>query len=566
MSLQVWLPLTNDIRNQGLCGSSTTNNNSVTYSSTGGKLGGCYTFNGSNSISIPKVVLPSNTTNWSFACWFKLANTTSTSAACLFSERTGGNANGYTIFIYPSSSNVLVDDGTRWTIKPMTFAASTWYHFVVTRSASGKKIYVNGVELSSTSTVGTTTAINNNGCLIGLAQSSTALVTGNQGWIGDLNDVRIYNNCLSVEEVKELSKGLVLHYPLNRNGWGQENIVANSQVNGSWGYSSSGYDHYAPTTLIVPSASQYTLSFDAKSTVAGDKLRTHYYSPNTTTTCVSNQGITKTATDGNMDFTLTTNWRRYWVTYTQTETTAVKHVICPRLMTSMGGTGTVSVRNVKFEEGTKATPWSPASSDALATTLNINGNIEYDISGYCHNGTKTGTFTYKSDTPKYDVSTTLGNNSTKIHISGLATTGFANSYSFAWWGKTSTWSNMMQWGFSDGVRLNGIYNGTLWNTGDGSNNPLYTPGTTTQVSAPTTNVWHHFVMVGDGSTCKVYQDGVLWAQAKTYKTISGTSIYLNGWDSGTSYSHANGYSMSDFRIYATALSADDVAELYAQHR
>jgi len=75
----------------------------------------------------------------------------------------------------------------------------------------------------------------------------------------------------------------------------------------------------------------------------------------------------------------------------------------------------------------------------------------------------------------------------------------------------------MAWGFQNGIRLNGLYNGNLWNTGDSSNNPLYKPGTTTQVSAPTANVWHHFVMTGDGTTCKVYQDGVFWAQAKTFK-------------------------------------------------
>ena len=106
-----------------------------------------------------------------------------------------------------------------------------------------------------------------------------------------------------------------------------------------------------------------------------------------------------------------------------------------------------------------------------------------------------------------------------------------------------------------------MYLGHLWNTGDGANNPLYIPGTTTQVTDPTLNVWHHYVMTGDGTKCRVYLDGELWAEAKTYKAISGTSIYLNGWDSGTSYCSTN-TDIADFRIYATALSADDVRDLY----
>jgi len=66
----------------------------------------------------------------------------------------------------------------------------------------------------------------------------------------------------------------------------------------------------------------------------------------------------------------------------------------------------------------------------------------------------------------------------KVKIIGLTTTGFSNSYSFAWWEKISS-TDPMHWGFADGVRLNGMYTGHLWNTGDGSNNPLYKPGTTT---------------------------------------------------------------------------------------
>lgn len=58
-------------------------------------------------------------------------------------------------------------------------------------------------------------------------------------------------------------------------------------------------------------------------------------------------------------------------------------------------------------------------------------NIVYDTSGYSNNGTIIGILTNSTDTPKYTVSSHIGANATKIHVSGLTTAGFGNSYSFA---------------------------------------------------------------------------------------------------------------------------------------
>ena len=192
--------------------------------------------------------------------------------------------------------------------------------------------------------------------------------------------------------------------------------------------------------------------------------------------------------------------------------------------------------------------------------ININENIEYDCSGYCHNGQRIGTFEYVNDTPKYDMAIHINSESQKIYIQGLTTVGFGDSYSFAWWGKRNSNSSMF-WGFSNGIRLNGMYTGKLWNTSDASDNPLYEIGTTTQVAVPTVNVWHHYVMTGDGQKNYVYLDGELWAESKIYKSINGTAIYINGFDNQTHYS-SNNMSISDFRIYATALSAEDILALY----
>lgn len=160
------------------------------------------------------------------------------------------------------------------------------------------------------------------------------------------------------------------------------NIIAGTSMSEvQYTYPSSSYsDKFSPTTIIIPSASQYTLSFYAKSTVAGDKVRAHYYSPNTTTNALTNQGATSTFSDGNIDFTLSTKWEKYWVTWTQNATTAVKHVIFPRMFSQASGgatgTGTVSVKCVKLEEGNHPTPWIAANTETAKYVGSTHGFVE----------------------------------------------------------------------------------------------------------------------------------------------------------------------------------------------
>jgi len=65
--------------------------------------------------------------------------------------------------------------------------------------------------------------------------------------------------------------------------------------------------------------------------------------------------------------------------------------------------GKVYVKNMKFEKGDKATPWTSTVTESEYTAMGLNDGIEYDCSGYKHNGTKTN-ITYSTDTPKYSTS------------------------------------------------------------------------------------------------------------------------------------------------------------------
>lgn len=752
MALQVWLPLTKDLRNQGLAslfssGTPVFKNN--------GKLG-------SKSLDLKTQVsfncsAMANKTIFSIAFWAKVNADSSLTSNWVdvigFTDVSTSGTNGqlrwetcygstsYRGSTYNQAWNISSHDNATYATaqmssNPIQEDKGKWHHYVFTTNGVQAIEYRDGIvyanytgnggHLNGSFWCGQTNAIN-----------------------GEIQDVRIYDHCLSLMEVKELSKGLVLHYPLNRGGWGQENLLLNTSTPATWSktLNDSGYavndcfKTQSPVPTLFSVDELITISFDWSTTATGGNFHVECgaVTPWIWGTVISSKG-TRNSASNYIDITSSNKSGHAEITFkiTSNQTGAADTLQWLRIRQDGADTAskTFTISKAKLERGSTATPWCPNSSDTFATTIDSNGTIEYDTSGYCNNGTRIGfsqqnlllgsdfssqytsnlvtnsstdwtkylrgyntstsftfsngectttlnaaanlgvcfarkatdinlnhnsyytlsceakstqttkplciglsyynnsntwiwrggtnptnfttantwqkfsltfkpdadtqyisycftvvgaangtdTFTirhcklekgssmtpwvnresnnWSSDTPKYQVSTSLNNNASKLHISGLSTSGFGNSYSIAWWGKTNSFSGLMQWGFSDGIRLNGIFNGNLWNTGDSANNPLYVPGTTTQVSVPTTNEWHHFVMVGDGSTSKVYKDGELWGQAKTYKAISGTSIYFNGWDSSTSYSNNNGYSMSDFRIYATALSASDVKSLY----
>ena len=222
MSLQIWLPLTKDLRNLGIKDSSVTSTG-ATYNSTSGKLGGCYSFNGSAYLMGTQNFITNNTNDWTFACWMKLNATTT--GQTLFSCRSEVSANGITIFYY--GSQWLIDDGVRWQFTPtVTIAANTWYHVCIVRKKGvGKYLYINGGLDSSTTTLGTPTKVNTTCYAIGMCHNGATTASGNP-LNGYLNDVRFYNHALSVAEIKELSKGLVVHYKLDE-FYSADNLIVN---------------------------------------------------------------------------------------------------------------------------------------------------------------------------------------------------------------------------------------------------------------------------------------------------------------------------------------------------
>ena len=146
---------------------------------------------------------------------------------------------------------------------------------------------------------------------------------------------------------------------------GGRNLLRNSnREERTYSYPSSNYvDQCGWRTSIPLNGDTYTLSFWAKSTVAGDVIRVHFYNPSNITHVVGSQGQVGANTDGLCDFTLSTTLTKYWVTYTIPKGgNSARSVIIPRMFSDFGK-GTVSVKWEKLEEGNKATDWTPAPED-----------------------------------------------------------------------------------------------------------------------------------------------------------------------------------------------------------
>lgn len=558
--LRIWLPLNGNLENQGLSDLKfSIRNAEYTQTNNSGKIGVCYENTAHNNGGIVSDKMIDLGSKQSMCCWINMTDVYSGSSLMGIGGQHRYSANtgmGLTIrYVSATSGYLSVNTGNGSSRTYNTYYGTTlmstgkWYHVCYTYDGSDVRLYVDG-ELDATHTVG--------GLSVPAEYVSVFMWSYNHNdymFSGRINDFRCYDHVLSPAEVKEISKGLVLHYPLNRDGFGGDNLIVDTLKDSGESHTTYNIADYNFTESVV-SGDTYTVS--AKVNASSEKKGICFYHSGGSYQMGAWMPINDTGI--------------YTATFTATDNMASRtagagHGYCRVYVSNnasiQGSTplsGTANVEWIKVEKGGVATPWCPNPTDSLYSEMGLDSTTEYDCSGYKHNGEKIGALTYTSDTPRYNMSTHIGETTQKIHIPNLTTAGFGNSYSFAWWGKRSSNSPMF-WGFSDGIRLNGMYLGTLWNTGDGSNNPLYNIGTTTQVTAPSTGVWHHYVMTGNGTKCYVYLDGELWAEAKTYKAISGTSIYINGWNSSTTYG-SNDTSISDFRIYSTALDADSVRSLY----
>lgn len=130
-------------------------------------------------------------------------------------------------------------------------------------------------------------------------------------------------------------------------------------------------DKYTDTVKLrtsePPKGTEYVLIFYARASRDNYPIRTHFYSPNTTLSVETSTGYKRTRSgDGEAKLIIDSEWKRYWVKYTQTATDEIKRVFIGRHGSIIDGgdsTTTVEICAPALFEGNLVGDWSPAYED-----------------------------------------------------------------------------------------------------------------------------------------------------------------------------------------------------------
>lgn len=542
MSLRVWLPLNGDLHNQGL-------SDELNFTITGtitdaaGKIGMSKEFASSNAIAPFNFALGDEAT---VCCWayYNSRPTTSSNDWLVHLGSTSGYENAVLgLSTYHKTLFCVMVGGKYDSTYTHNFELNTWYHICLVWKKPMAYLYINGNLANTYDNLNGGTKLTSNKISI-----ASNVVNSSTKFKGRLNDVRLYDHALSTKEVKEIAKGLVLHYLLNHNGLGNKNLLANdwnltawskeSGISVSWddtvgmykvldsSHTSSRWGIYQDITLTANTT--YTFSVDG---MKKDQNVNFGFA----------QGTSWPANDGSF----TTTISRLSKTITVGSANA-NYRIYLNINPVSNGSNYGYFRAPKLEIGSVATPWCSYTDNT----------VEYDTSGYCNNGTKTGTFTYSTDTPKYKVSTYINATSSANRIESindivLPVEGITTTF----WIKTSKTKAQVVFATSQIEYATNTGGSYIW-VDPRANAEGFSMSTFND------NEWNFIAIIRQDSTFKMYINGVEVTSkgGSNYWIHNKNTLYLYNRSYNNNYG-AEAY-LSDFRIYATALSAQDILSLY----
>ena len=562
MSLQIWLPLNGNLNNQGLEFTAAIGCSKQEYTNNG-KL--CEKmFTGSSDIVVNSTALK-NTKMWSYCYWgyVKSASVTANWVGISLIEDGGNNLrtevcpssfnNGiYCYSIHNNATNMITNTAIS---SPTGGYYDKWVHFCLTSDGKTITRYMNGVKTG-------TASYNGSGRINGTFLFSNSHIVNKQ-------DIRIYDNCLSAREVKELSKGLSLHYKLGGvDGYftGRNLIPRAYRLNDTW-FAAGGYA--ATTTVVADSDARCGYHIESKCTTAGsgphypvfnktsDKIgKTYTWSFEAKCSSAKAAANIGHECGGLTKIALTTEWKKYKCTWKYTDAQYYSFTFYAGF--SVGDI--LYIRDFKIEEGSKATPWTPAPEDNTAL---YNTTTEFDTSGYSNNGKIVAGVGSDSTSPRYDTSYTFNGKDQYISFKNILSKA-TTEFSFSFWMKPKTSGTYTFYTartkLGEGLALFFINNFIRLDDNTQTNFDNYS-------LSGLLNQWIHVCITRDKSCKKLYINGNLVSTKKEVGDMGSIAVNatLGGSensDNGIAVDNWINGSVSDYRIYTTALSAADVKELY----
>lgn len=568
MALRAWYKLNGNTRNYGVGDMDLTQATAPTWSA--GILGAQALNEGSFSWTAAQAASVMNNTAFSYAAWIYVG--TSDTRSMIF-----GNDSGrmFSMFQYPTKNDFHYSwtytsgGGSNRVAGVITGALPTgaWTHVCAVYKTGSAKFYINGelretvsVTMAHASYANATTVIHNN---------------ANHR----LQDVRVYDHALSMKEVKELSQGLIAHYPMT--GYGVDSLpnlfpFTNAYTKSSpYNHTSSAKDGCrqwgAQSLVTVTPGETYYLSLHCDgipgSHTTGDVVTINftvwfYLRIIGTTKSVGGYDSAICFSSSNMYLNDPEHQLYVW------KWTAPSNAQDITFRTNSYSNGSTSVTlqfwDLKVEKGAY-TPFVPGSGQPAYTALGLNSTKLVDVTGHGHDLTWSALPTVVSGSPRY---MTASDFNAAAYASRSSFAISLSAFTVSFWFNPRTMANQhFIVGTFDSWTSNGI--GIYRDKKD----PTYFSiiiRSSTQSSylscgqTFTLNAWHHFALTWDNTNIKVYLDGTL----NTTKSYSGgtceqKNLYLgNSMFSGTPASETEECAMSDFRMYATALTADDITALY----
>ena len=560
MSLIHWWPLNGNITDLGISPCTVSGTPSF---ATNGKIGKCLS-SGTLTMSAAATAQVFNKDAVSVCFWLYNGG----SGGCIFGTEgmSAPNNRRFTLFQYPTANDLHwswqnEDSGGTFTggVANGAIPSNAWSHICAVWDHGTARIYVNGTQVGMST--GTCTSTNWAYDTIIARPSSTRYY----------NDIRIYNHALSAKEVKEISKGLILHYNFEDNcqqlvNAYDEPTFNTSTATGGWkhwgatGHAGS-YAQNTDTNYIYPGFSAYSHKVANGSNATKDYLL--YQEKLFDGGYRSMQAIIK-ASDG----------------------AAITDSVCyPTWNGRDGGVASGSWTSIESigngfylckAEGIKQTT-SPGSANAHLVGIYVKAGktiyvtccyLEngkqlcsdifdpnpkcYDCSGYGYNGTVTGAPQIVTDTG-IGVHSIKFDGNTLIKAAGLTT----EAKTAIVWYKGAKPSDSSVIFVDEGSKLAmGFYNnGSMIISSQSDVQPYYS------LSTYDNSGWNCLAVVkGSGNnTSQLYINGVAATRNGTdqYWSHSG-GLWIGGRSTGSNITGQIG----DLKIYATALSAEDILAEY----